>query len=470
MAKDVPNGLESLVAEVQQLNTLAADQQKKTDEAYRALKTEVDGQKASNKDLADKADRIIKDLAASTAIAQAAKDTADYLKKQADAPVHRTGADRRDANRAIAIDIQREQHKWQGGTDDTFRVNEDKLVNVDHLRQGLTKLSRYGGIETRAAVMQKMSPEERHALDAASIDSAYFAPQMLGFTLDCNTECAGLLDLYDTIRVNRSRLQYPTVKDYGAIGGWACPAECDATTGPAGNIGMANAQTFDWRGTICISVEQLREMDFDIFAFHMLAIDRSWRINWNRAVMVGNADGKGTEPTGWAVQGCFPKAKTPLRILSGAAGATPKPSFNHVDLRRLLTSVPQEHGPTQAVMHQNVFAYLASQTDYTGRFVFGDGLMDYTPTMVNKTIRISNCLPDATAGGTKGDDANPFTPGDFLVAVGAWKQAVKVFQQMDMRVQQHIGGSSMWCQKWQFGAKAGAQVHCCDAARELVVG
>ena len=108
------------------------------------------------------------------------------------------------------------------------------------------------------------------------------------------------------------------------------------------------------------------------------------------------------------------------------------------------------------------------RSDSTGRFIFGDGQIDFTPDRVRDTIRISNCLPDATAGGTlSGAD---LVPGTFLAAAGNWNMAYKVFNHQAMIMEQWIGGSSMWCSKYQFGAKDGGQVHCAEAARVLVVG
>ncbi len=121
-------------------------------------------------------------------------------------------------------------------------------------------------------------------------------------------------------------------------------------------------------------------------------------------------------------------------------------------------------------MHQNVFAYLASAVDNNGRFIFGDGDMLFSPDRVRDAIRISNCLPDATEGGTLGDVAAPFVPGSFLVAAGNWEMAYKSVSRKAMSMEQFEGGSTMWCVKYMFGAEDGGFVGCCLAARTLVVG
>jgi hypothetical protein len=121
-------------------------------------------------------------------------------------------------------------------------------------------------------------------------------------------------------------------------------------------------------------------------------------------------------------------------------------------------------------MHQNVFAYFASMVDNTGRFIFGDGLMGFSPNDVRDSIRISNCLPDATAGGTLGSADDPFVAGDFILAAGVWERAYAAVNHRPMFMEQYEGGSSAWCVKYQFGAKDGGFVACCPAARTLTAG
>jgi hypothetical protein len=129
-----------------------------------------------------------------------------------------------------------------------------------------------------------------------------------------------------------------------------------------------------------------------------------------------------------------------------------------------------EYGDVTAVMHQNIFAYFASKVDSTGRFIFGDGLMGFSPSDVRDRIRISNCLPDATEGLTKGSEGSPFTSGDFIMAAGVWPRAYAAVNHRPMFMEQYEGGSTAWCVKYQFGAKDGGFVACCPAARTLVAG
>jgi hypothetical protein len=121
-------------------------------------------------------------------------------------------------------------------------------------------------------------------------------------------------------------------------------------------------------------------------------------------------------------------------------------------------------------MHQNIFAYFASKVDSAGRFIFGDGLMGFSPSDVRDRIRISNCLPDATEGLTKGSEGSPFTSGDFIMAAGVWPRAYAAVNHRPMFMEQYEGGSTAWCVKYQFGAKDGGFVACCPAARTLVAG
>ena len=145
-------------------------------------------------------------------------------------------------------------------------------------------------------------------------------------------------------------------------------------------------------------------------------------------------------------------------------------AFTHIDFRIFFASIPVEYGPVTAVMHQNVFAHLVSQVDGQGRFLVGDGLLTYSPNDVRENIRISNCLPDATEGLTKGSEGAPFTTGDFLVAAGNWKSAYYAVNKRGLWMEQWEGGSTAWCVQYVFGAEDGGFVGCCPAARILTVG
>jgi hypothetical protein len=280
-------------------------------------------------------------------------------------------------------------------------------------------------------------------------------PEMLGMEVDCNIECASLLDLYERVSVSRSTFMYPHVEDYGNIGKYDCDAKCDAEYGPEGNISWKNGNTFDFRGAFCFNRDTLREANYDLMGFMMRAIARSYRINRNRASITG--DGQ-VEPIGWLKADVFTKIKAP------AANPT------HQDLRQFLASAPVEYGDITSVMHQNVFAYFASMVDSNGRFLFGDGLMGFSPSNVSDRIRISNCLPDPTVGGTKGSAAAPFASGAFIMAAGVWPRAYATVDHRPMFMEQHVGGSSAWCVQYQFGAKDGGFIACAPAARTFQAG
>lgn len=95
--------------------------------------------------------------------------------------------------------------------------------------------------------------------------------------------------------------------------------------------------------------------------------------------------------------------------------------------------------------------------------------MTYSPENAGERIRISNCLPDATDDGTKGDEDNPFVAGDFIAAAANWETAFKAVSRKPMSMEQYIGGSTKWCVKYQFGAEDGSFVGCCPAGRILRV-
>jgi hypothetical protein len=311
------------------------------------------------------------------------------------------------------------------------------------------------GVESKSRIVAGFSAAEKKAFDAASLDSAFFSPELLGIEVDCEIECASMLDLYDQISVSRSTFMYPHVMSYGDIGSYQCDAKCDAELGPEGNISWRQGKTYDFRGVFCFNRDVLRESNYDLLGFMMRAAARSHRINRNKALMVG--DGV-NEPMGWLTADCFEKI------------ATPTANPTHQAIRQFMASAPVEYGAVTATMHQNVFAYLASMVDGDGRFLFGDGLIGFGPNDVRDSIRISNCLPDPTAGLTLGSAAAPFATGSFIMAAGAWDQAYKAVTQRPMFMEQYEGGSTAWCVKYQFGAKDGGFVACCPAARTLVAG
>ncbi|TAI61590.1 phage major capsid protein [Bradyrhizobium sp. Leo170] len=385
---------------------------------------------------------------------QALQQALDQVKKEMDAPLLRGGSDLKDNDIKAAVELQRRAFLFKGGNDFDFKPDMDNLVDAKAYRSAVRKLMQVG-IESKAKIIRSFDEYERKAFDAASLDSAMFSPEMLGIEVNCIVECAELLDLYGSVTVGKSTFMYPQVMDYGAIGQYDCDAKCDAEYGPEGNIQYKSGNVSDFRGVFCLVRKVLAEANYDLLSFMYQAATRSYRINRNRALMVG--DGV-NEPKGWLTADCFTKLRT---------GGT---SFTHIDFRLFFASAPVEYGPVTAVMHQNTFAYLAALTDSVGRFFFGDGLMTYSPNDVRENIRISNCLPDPTAGLTKGSTANPFTTGDFLVAAGSWGQAYYMVNKRPLWIEQWEGQSSAWCVKYQFGAEDGGFTACCPAARILTVG
>ena len=427
---------------------------KATDDHFTELTTHYKGIKADSDELKAQVAKHAVEYAALITQQQALTQALDQVKKEVDAPLLRGGDALKESDTKAAIELQRRAFLHKGGDNDDFVPDMNNLVDATQYRAAVRKMMKVG-IESKQKIIRSLSEMERKAFEAASLDSAMFSPEMLGIELNCIVECAELLDLYNSVTVSKSSFMYPQILDYGAIGQYTCDAKCDAEYGPEGNIQFKNGQTYDWRGVFCFNRKVLTEANYDLLGFMNNAVARSYRINRNRSLMVGG----GTDgPKGWMNEGCFPVMKTP--------GTT----FNHIDFRLFYASAPVEYGPVVAVMHQNMFAYLAAMVDGNGRFLFGDGLMTYSPNDVRENIRISNCLPDATDGLTKGSTGAPFTTGDFLVAVGNWKAAYYAVNKRPLWMEQWEGGSTAWCVQYVFGAEDGGFVGCCPAARILTVG
>lgn len=395
------------------------------------------------------------DLAEQAAITQACSQKMEELKKEMDAPVFRNQKDLQDHDREMAIKLQENSWIHKGRDPSEFTPDLDNLVNVKDLRSVATKMIMQVGLVSKSEFQRGLSEPERKAFEAANLDSGFLMPETLGMEVDCEIECASLIDLYEQVSVSRSVFQFPHVESYGDIGKYDCDAKCDAEYGPEGNITWKNGQTYDWRGMFCFQRDTLREANYDLLGFMLRAVARSYRINRNEALIRG--DGVNA-PLGWLTGDAFTKV------------AAPAQNPTHQDLRQFLASHPVERGFAIPVMHQNTFAYFASMVDNNGRFIFGDGLMGYGPGDVRENIRISNCLPDPTQGGVKGSRDNPFDAGSFIMAAGDWKSAYAAVSHRPMFMEQHIAGSSAWCASYQFGAKDGGFVACAPAARTFQAG
>ncbi|MEY9493740.1 phage major capsid protein [Bradyrhizobium elkanii] len=453
-AKEAEAMLANLTKELGSITTLLEANKQATETQYKDLKAHYSGLKADSEAVRAEVQKHAAEYAALVTQQQALQQALDQVKKEMDAPLIRGGSDLKDHDIKAAIELQRRAFLFKGGDNDDFTPDMDNLVDASQYRSAVRKLMKVG-VESKQKIVRSLTEMERKAFEASSLDAAMFSPEMLGIEVDCIIECAELLDLYGQVTVGKSTFMYPQVMDYGAIGKYDCDAKCDAEYGPEGNIQYKNGAVSDFRGVFCLQRKVLTEANYPLLDFMYKAAARSYRINRNRALMTGDGI---NEPLGWLTNDCFTKMKT--------SGAT----FNHIDFRIFFASAPVEYGAVTAVMHQNVFAYLACMVDSVGRFLFGDGLMTYSPDDVRERIRISNCLPDATDGLTKGSAANPFTTGDFLVAAGSWGRAYYVVNKRPLWIEQWEGQSSAWCVKYQFGAEDGGFTACCPAARILTVG
>lgn len=448
-------GIEKMLGEMGEISAAAKKAQDAAAEQYRQLTANFGNVEAKNTELEAIVKKHAADYAATIASVQELTASMEVLKKELDAPAFQNEATLKEHDRKAAIELQKRIHCFKGGEEHEFRVDNDNLVKMDDYRSACRKLVAEGGKETREKIVKSFSEGEKKAFDAASLDTAFFSPEMLGIEVDCNIECASLLDLYGQVSVSKSTFRYPQVMDYGAIGSYDCDAKCDAELGPEGNIAYKNGKTFDFRGVFCFQRKVLDEANYDLLGFMMRAAARSYRINRNRALITGDGI---NEPRGWLKTDCFPK-------LSSGEG-----QFNHVDFRRFLSTAPIEYGDVTPIMHQNTFGYLASAVDNNGRFIFGDGDLTFSPTTAANRLRISNCLPDPTADNTLGSADAPFVAGAFIAAAGNWPMAYMAVNKKPMFMEQYIGGSSAWCVKYQFGAEDGGFVACCEAARVLVAG
>jgi hypothetical protein len=452
--KAAEKALEELSTQLGDMSGLLTKSKEDMEKQYKDLSNHFNGVKDDNVELRKTVEKHVADYAEQVKMFQAVEKAVDSLKKELDSPIFKGGKTLEDSDRRAAIELQKRAHLFKGGSIDDFKEDTANLVNVKDYRSAVDTMVRLGGLKTKEEVIRSFTESERKAFDAASLDSAFFSPELLGIELDCSIECAELLDLYRSVNVSKSSFMFPHVLDYGALGSYDCDAKCDAEVGPEGNIVYKNGKTFDFRGVFCLNRKVLEEANYPFLDFMFRSAARSYRINRNDALIRGDGI---NEPLGWLTADCFTKVAT-----SGLA-------FNHVYWRRFLASAPVEYGSIVATMHQNVFAYLAAMTDTTGRFIFGDGQMNFAPGQVDG-IRISNCLPDATEGGTRGNADSPFVAGDFLAAAGNWDMAYAVVNKRPMFMEQWIGGSTAWCVKYQFGAEDGGFTMCCDAARVLQVG
>ena len=461
--KDAPSDIKTLEAGMETMTKQLGDAvenlshfEKKYEEDSKVLKELRDKVEAGGMDAETKAklDEQGQSLAANLAAVQACEKAIETIKKEMESPIYKGGRDLADSDRKAAIEMQKRAFIHKGGAEGDFKADLDNLVNPADYRSAVQKLMDVGN-ESKSRIINSFTPEERKAFDAASLDAAFFSPEMLGIEVDCEIECASLLDLYEQVSVSRSTFMFPHVESYGDIGTYDCDAKCDAEYGPEGNITWKNGNTYDFRGVFCFQRDTLREANYDLLGFMMRAAARSYRINRNQASITGDGI---NEPMGWLTADAFTKVATP------AANPT------HQDLRQFLASAPVEYGPVTATMHQNVFAYFGSMVDANGRFIFGDGMMGFSPDDVRDRIRISNCLPDPTVGGTLGSAAAPMASDSFVMAAGVWERAYVNVNHRPMFMEQYEGGSTAWCVKYQFGAKDGGFVACAPAARTLQTG
>lgn len=446
-------GIAGLHDELSAVSQLITEKSKAAEDQYRNLSNEFGGLKKNNDELRTKIEEQTKTYAEQVTEIQALKEGFKETQRMLNNPIYRSEGELAEADKRAAIEVQRRAFLYKGGDPAEFKPDMSNLIDPAEYRSAVCKLMKVG-VESKAKIIDSFTDTEKRAFDAASLGTAFFSPELLGFELDCDPECGYLLDLYGNMNVSKSTYGFFHIKDYGALGEYTCDAKCDAPMGPEGNIEFDVGKTYDFRGVFCLQNKFVRESDFDILPFMMRSAQRSYRINRNRATLVGDGI---NQPLGWAAGG----GKFPVKTTANAGILTA------TDVRLFLNSIPREYGNITAVMHQNVFAILSGMKDDVGRFLFGDGDMLYYPEKVSDIIRISNCLPDPTENLTKGPDK--WDAGSFIMGAANWGTAYYTVTKTPLFFEQWEGQSSAWCVKYQFGAEDGGFVGCSEAGRILKV-
>lgn len=447
--KTADEHLEALTKEVSNVTEDLKKSKSEQEDLFKGLREEL-AKKADGTGTQDTLDKLAKSYAEMTSDVQKLTQALNLVKQDLDTPLLRGGKDLEDSDKQAAIELQKRAFVHKGGQEEDFRPDMDNLVKASDYRSAARKMMKVG-LENKQKVIRSLSEDERKAFDAASMDAGFFSPELLGLNIDCDPECASLIDLYDLVNVTKTTFQYPFIKDYGALGEYGCDATCTGPMGPEGNITWRHGRVNDFRGVFCLHRNVLAEANYDLLGFMFRSIQRSHRIQRNTNLMMGD--------DGWLTSDLFAKRRAST---AGTLTAT--------DFRLFMTSVPWDFGDVTAVMHQNMFAYLISLPKADGGFIFEDGAMCVGPDSVSDCIRISNCLPDPTENLTRGSDANPFAADSFLMAAANWSSAYARVEKRPLWIEQYEGGSSAWCVMYQFGAEDGGFSKCGEAGRTLVAG
>jgi len=457
--KDEGIGLESLTNELSQtLQSLTAERQAYAND-FREMKSAFEGKK-SDAELEEKFSKAIAQLSVQKSQLDTVEAQLQHVQRRLQNPLFTgTKKDAKDYDTQAAIKLQERIFRMrEGGNGAVFKADMNSLVNGEDYRAVVQKLSQVG-LRNREEIIAHFSDAEKVAFKSISsggADIAFLSPELLGVTLDCAPECGTLLDLYGQVSVRSDIFKYLQINDVSELGSYACPADCSAPLASAG-LSVHQGSLADFRGVYCFTQDLLRNAPINLVSLMFSLADRSHRIKRNRALIAGDGtSSEGGSIIGWAGNGGgFPVRKTSV------AG-----KFRPEDFRNFINSINRDFGKVTPIMHQNVFAMLASMKDANGRFIFGDGIFNFSPE-VESSIRVSNCLPDPTEELTKG--ADNLTSGDFIMAAAAWKEAYYSVEGRPMFMQQYMGGTTAWCVQYQFGAKDGGFIGCPNAGRILKV-
>ena len=439
---------------------IVTDLSKKTLEKYEAtgrelieLKSSIGKHETANAETQTKIADMALQLATLAEVSGEAKAQIEYFSKSLDRPQFGTDKDVADFDHKSSEDIARHKHVLKNESAEGFTFDRDMILSSTALHGALNKMMRSHSLSEFLEKRALLNDLEKKAISIATIGQGFMLPQMLDILKDCNIICASIVDLYDTIQVARPTFKFPVIADYGKLGYYGCADDCAATFGQDANITIETQEVKDWRGAFCMHEDVIKYASFDFMQIMVESIERSRIITQNQALIAG--DGK-NEPMGWAKANKFPIFTT-----AEVGGFTPQ------DLRLFMCKGPVEFGKLTAVMHNYVFAYMAAHINSYGEFIFGQGDMGFNAQSI-PDIRVTKCLPDATANNSLNGGAAPFVSGSFLMTIADWKLAYKRWVLEPMTVRPNFV-TGPYCQQWTFRERSGGSVFCANAGHTLTV-
>ena len=454
------NAPDDLLLKQEEVKNLVVEGQKKFNETSLELKSLIEAVKSEGAaaDAASKARleaQALKFAEQAEAIAEV-KAQQDFYSKSLDRPIYGSDKDVIDFDKKSTQDILLAKHVMSGGSVMDFRAKGDEAISSAAIHTAFNKLMTASSLSGWHEKMGTLTDVEKKSISVSTVGNSFFVPQLLDIVKNCNIVCASLVDLYDTLQVSKPTFKYPVIANYGNLGSYGAAEDCAATFGLDANVSMNAGDVKDWRGAFCMHEDVIRYAAFDFYKIMVESIERSRLITQNQAFITG--DGL-KEPVGWATSTQYPKFTT------SAVGA-----FNEQDWRMFLAKGPSEFGQLVAVMHPYMLAYLISRQTTDHEFIFNGNDMFAGLNVDPSKLRLSKCLPDATANNSlDGSAGKPFATGAFVSTVADWGMAYKRFVLEPMTVRPNFV-TGPYCQQWAFRERSGGEVWCANAAHTLVIG